>query len=86
MAKSSFLNAKNTMFLTVHLHEELPHGDQVLDALANSSLDEAHYDDLLLGAEEGTTFYLRFLDWILEEGMTQFSTDSQEVTLGDSLS
>lgn len=40
MSKASFLNNQNTTFLRVHMHEELPHGDQVVEALRAAKLKD----------------------------------------------
>ena len=84
MLKTPFLTLKNSKFLTVHLHEELPHGDQVIQALANSSLEDSHIKDLHLGADEGTTFYLRFLDWILEENLANLTSVPEDLGVSES--
>ena len=38
--QGSFLTRDNTKFLVLHQHEALPHGEQILDAIANAGLEE----------------------------------------------
>jgi len=64
-SETGFLNARNTRFLVIHQHEELPHGDQLYEALEKADLDEKHVADLLRGAEVGRVMYLRFFSWVL---------------------
>ena len=61
----SFLTKENTKFLVLHQHETLPHGDQILDAIASGNLEDRHYDDLIEGARKGTVLYLRMAEWAL---------------------
>ena len=35
LARAPFLNRLNTRFIEIHFHEELPHGDQIISALAS---------------------------------------------------
>ena len=61
---SSFMTPKNTRFLITHLHEELPHGDQVLQALEDAHLSVAQHAELAEGSRIGRVFYLRFARWV----------------------
>tara|TARA_B100001094_G_C18140455_1_gene777551 strand:- start:158 stop:844 length:687 start_codon:yes stop_codon:yes gene_type:complete len=61
MVATDFLSPRNTKFVAIHLHEELPHGDQILEVLNSIKLSESEYQDLLIGAEDGMTLYLRML-------------------------
>jgi len=63
--RAPFLNAANTKFLVLHQHEALPHGDQIVEAMAASSLDKTQIDDLVLGAKKGMVLYLRMAEWAL---------------------
>ncbi len=63
--RGSFLTRENTKFLVLHQHEALPHGDQILDAIASGNLEDRHYADLLEGARKGTILYLRMAEWAL---------------------
>jgi len=66
MANTPFLNKKNTTFVQVHMHEELPHGDQILDALSNESWTATHLNQLTEGAKRGTWLYAKTIfDWII---------------------
>lgn len=65
LQKATYLNPRNMRFLVIHQHEELPHGDQILDALKDGKLDEQHIRDLEEGASIGRTMYLRLFSWVL---------------------
>lgn len=65
MSKASFLNNQNTTFLRVHMHEELPHGDQVVEALRTAKLKDADYADLVKGTKIGFVLYSRMIHWAL---------------------
>lgn len=60
-----FLNERNTRFLIVHMHEELPHGDQIIEALSDLRLTDQELADLVAGARQGAIMYLRMADWAL---------------------
>lgn len=66
-ARSSFLNQGNTRFLILHLHEVLPHGDQILGALAKLALTDAEAADLVEGSKIGSILYLRLASWALRD-------------------
>ena len=63
--KAGFLNRKNTRFLEIHLHEILPHGDQIFDALRSVSLDQTNLEHLIEGANTGSIMYLRLAKWAM---------------------
>ena len=65
LASAPFLTAENTTFLRLHLHDEVPHGDEVVDVLSRARLAESELADLECGAREGATLYLRMADWAL---------------------
>jgi hypothetical protein len=60
-----FLTAETTRFLVIHRHEALPHGDQILDALAAAAPTAEEMADLLRGAEVATKLYLGMMRWAL---------------------
>lgn len=63
---SDFLTPKNLRFLTIHRHgPNLAHGDQILEALSTAELSEEELQDVLLGAQRATIFYMRFAHWIV---------------------
>ena len=65
-SKADFLTPKNTVFFKIHQHDaSLPHGDQILGALADANLLECHFGDLLEGARKGAVMYLRMAQWAL---------------------
>jgi hypothetical protein len=66
LSRSSFLNQKNTKFLQIHRHEELPHGDQILDALKQAKLSHDEWADVGHGAKMASDFYESFLTWVLQ--------------------
>jgi hypothetical protein len=65
MTEASYLNPRNTRFLVIHQHEELPHGDEILNALGAADLTQEDFDDLDEGARIGLTMYLRMFDWVV---------------------
>jgi hypothetical protein len=66
LSRSSFLNQKNTKFLQIHRHEELPHGDQILDALDQAKLSHDEWAEVAQGAKMASDFYESFLTWVLQ--------------------
>ncbi len=65
MADAKYLNPRNTRFLVIHQHEELPHGDQILEALSSADLSSEDFNDLEEGAKIGATLYLRMIEWVI---------------------
>jgi hypothetical protein len=64
--RSDYLEPRNLMFLTIHMHgAQLPHGDQILAALADVTLTASEVQDLEKGATYGAAMFLRMLDWAL---------------------
>ncbi|MCC6914188.1 MAG: iron-containing redox enzyme family protein [Rhodospirillaceae bacterium] len=66
--RASFMTRENTKFLVLHQHEIIPHGEQILAALANEPLEPGEVADLAKGAEIGEHLYLRAAAWALEGG------------------
>lgn len=63
---SAFLNSRNLKFLTIHRHGvDLAHGEEILFQLSQAELTSNDRADLLAGAEIGTAFYLRILEFAL---------------------
>lgn len=60
-----FLTRENTRFVTLHLHETQPHGEQIVAALTASGPGDAELDDLATGARQATVLYLRMMEWVL---------------------
>jgi hypothetical protein len=60
-----FLNKSNTRFLTIHFHELLPHGDQIISALERAPLDPLDIEELVEGANVGSIIYLRMAMWAM---------------------
>lgn len=58
IADQSYLNPRNTKFVVIHQHEELPHGSQIIDALTQANLNGQAIEDLELGARIGMKLYL----------------------------
>ncbi len=66
LGSAGFISRENTTFTQVHMHEELPHGDQILDALAAENFPELHQSQLLDGAGKATWLYASTIyDWII---------------------
>ncbi len=61
-----FLTKANTRFLTIHFHELLPHGVEIVDAIRQAKLGDAAYADLCEGANIGAIMYLRLASWALK--------------------
>lgn len=66
MAGATFLRPENTRFLVIHRHEVLPHGDQILSALAAARPGPTELADLLHGAEVGARLYLGMMQWAMQ--------------------
>jgi hypothetical protein len=65
-AEADFINKRNSSFTLVHMHEELPHGAQILDVLANEYFSELHQTQILEGAKRATWLYANTIyDWII---------------------
>ncbi len=67
MKQASYLNAKNTKFITIHQHgPNLDHGNEILEALHGADLNTSQWNDVETGARNGTLMYLRMADWALQ--------------------
>lgn len=76
-----FLNRDNTKFLVLHMHETLPHGQQLLDALCAASLSAQHHADIVEGAKKGAVMYLRMAEWALDaKALATFADTATEVS------
>lgn len=76
---AAFLKPESMHFLTIHFHEILPHGDQILQAITSVELSKSQVADLVEGANVGAIFYLRFVDWALKTAeltVTEFNANS----------
>ncbi len=65
MSNSNFLTESNTRFIKVHRHEELPHGDEILRELSEYGPSQEEYNDILLGAKNGSSIFQGLLEWIV---------------------
>ncbi|GAB4229306.1 MAG: hypothetical protein Kow00121_58220 [Elainellaceae cyanobacterium] len=65
LKNAPYINDRTARFITIHLHEELPHGEQVIEVLKRADLDFDQLSDLEEGANTGAILYLRMLDWVL---------------------
>ncbi len=65
LLNSKFITDRTSRFVQIHLHEELPHGYQVINALQKAELSSEMLIDLKEGSEIGTILYLRMFDWVL---------------------
>lgn len=61
--KLDFLTPNTTRFLLLHLHEEVPHGEQILAALTSSKLEPRDIAELMRGARVAVVSYLRMVEW-----------------------
>jgi len=66
LKNAPFINERTSRFIQIHLHEELPHGDWIINVLQSVELDSSNLADLNEGAEMGATLYLRMVDWAFE--------------------
>jgi hypothetical protein len=64
--EAEFLNKSNTRFLTIHFHELLPHGDQIISALTSAPLESLDIKELVEGANIGSIIYLRMAAWAIQ--------------------
>ncbi len=62
---ANFITEHTSRFVQIHLHEELPHGDQIINALQKIDPNPEMLIDLKEGAQTGAILYLRMLDWAL---------------------
>jgi len=62
LASADFITPATSRFIRIHMHEELPHGDQLLDALSSLDLSEQEIADLCLGARQGAVMFFRMID------------------------
>jgi hypothetical protein len=77
LLRAPFLSEANTKFLVLHMHEVLPHGDQILDALEREDLTAAQSDDLIEGAKKGGVLYLRMAEWALSVDALSHAADEE---------
>jgi Iron-containing redox enzyme len=78
LGQAPFITDRTARFMQIHMHEELPHGDWILQVLKDTDLDEANLADLTEGAKIGAILYLRMVDWALQ-------TDSLMCSFSDSI-
>lgn len=67
LESAPFLNKSNTRFLTIHFHELLPHGDQVIGALERAPLDPLDIEELVEGTNVGSIIYMRMALWATQQ-------------------
>lgn len=68
---SSFLKPSNSRFMLIHLHEELPHGTQIMNALRIAELDSRDTEELQRGAEIAALIFLRLTNWYFNKDEIQ---------------
>lgn len=66
LAKSPFLDQKNTTFLILHKHEVLNHGDEILEAIEAAKLSENELADIAMGIQESKVLFFRMFHWVLK--------------------
>lgn len=66
LSSAPFIAKENTRFVEIHMHEALPHGDQIMDALQAEKWSDKHAAHLLEGAKRATWLYAATIfDWVL---------------------
>ena len=71
---AAYLTPKNTKFMVIHQHgDELPHGDQILEAMHAANLEPRHWADLVEGARVGAILYFRMAEWALNGAEATFA-------------
>jgi hypothetical protein len=66
LKSAKFLNEKNTRFVVIHQHtEDVPHGDQIIEALTNAKLSDQEMSDLIEGCRISTILFMRMIDWCI---------------------
>lgn len=64
---ADFISHSNIKFVEVHMHEELPHGDQIIEILSQVNWSDSHLKQLKDGAEKATWLYAKTIfDWIID--------------------
>lgn len=66
LAKSPFLDQKNTTFLILHKHEVLNHGDEIIEAIEKANLSQEELADIGEGIEESKVLFFRMFHWVLK--------------------
>lgn len=66
LAKSPFLDQKNTTFLILHKHEVLNHGDEIIEAVERANLSSEELLDIKKGIEESKVLFFRMFHWVLK--------------------
>ena len=67
LSEAPFLDKSNSRFIQIHLHEQLPHGQQILAALEAAKPTPDELVDLEQGARDASILYLRLAAWALEQ-------------------
>lgn len=68
LSSADFVRKENTTFVQVHMHEVLPHGDQILDALSNEKFSKEHLKQLEEGAKKAIWLYASTIFQWVEKG------------------
>ena len=70
-ASADFITQQNTTFTRIHMHEELPHGDQIMEVLSGENFSELHQKQILEGAAKATWLYAdQVYNWIITGKLT----------------
>jgi hypothetical protein len=62
LGSASFLNTRNTRFIVIHQHDDLPHGDQIMDIIKSTLNEDVYLRDLEEGAQVGKVLYMRMIE------------------------
>jgi hypothetical protein len=82
LLSAPFLSKENTKFIVLHMHETLPHGAQIVQALEAAKLNSAQWDDVCEGAAKATVLYLRMAEWALFPDSLASIADAKSQELG----
>jgi hypothetical protein len=61
-AKATFLSDSSTRFVRAHLHDDIPHGDQLLEALGSSDWTSEEIGELTAGIEDAGILLGRLIE------------------------
>ena len=86
LAKAEFINERTSTFVVLHMHEEVKHGDQILEAISWLKLSDEDVEDLKVGSETGATLFLRMLGWAFyQDRILQTFAEAKEPLLVQAL-
>ncbi|OAB55233.1 hypothetical protein AY600_14140 [Phormidium willei BDU 130791] len=63
LSQAPFVTRQTSRFVVLHTHADAPHGQDIFRVLEAAKLDARHLADLVEGARDGGTMFLRLIDW-----------------------